>query len=127
MSSILPAETALRLHQQAEDSLPSPTPFLDQAREELIDKLIAGKSVNRTTSRDIFACAVNHDVDYHNVLDLLDSLLSMNDKTGYEYRLCADECASKAKRVIEAFVDSKEDWILERACEIAHDEENDRE
>lgn len=125
MSATTPAELAQRLYQQAEATRPDPIPYLDQAREEIIDKLISGKTVNKMTSRDIFDSAM--DGSYHNVLDLLDSILSMNDKTGYEYRLCADECADKAKRVIESFVDSKQDWILERASEIAHDEEDNRE
>jgi hypothetical protein len=124
-SAITPIEIAHRLYQQAEDSLPDPVPFLDDARTDLIERLISGKSVNRVTSRDIFDTAV--DGSYHQVLDILEAVLALNDKCGDDFFLDANECARNAEKVIEAYVDSKEDWIWERACEIACDEENDRE
>lgn len=118
MSAIHPIDQARRLYQAAEDSIADPAPYYDQAREELIEKLIEGKTVNRMTSRDIFDCAAdNSSVP---LFDLLENVLGMNREHGDGFRLAGWDCANAAKKIIEDFVDSKPEWIWERACEIAN-------
>lgn len=98
----------------------------EQAIEALVDRLAEGKAVHTFTSRDIFDCAVDNSQSaaYSNVLDILDAVLALNGKAGDEFFLAANEAAAKAKEVIEAFVNGKEDWIEEEAAEIeAHDGE----
>lgn len=122
MSSIHPIDTARRLYQAADDAIADPAPYIDQAREELIERLIDGKTVNRVTSRDIFDSA--HDDSSVALFDLLENVLRMNREHGDGFRLAAWDCANSAKKMIEAFVDAKPEWIWERACEIANDQDD---
>jgi hypothetical protein len=124
MPGAMPAEIAERL-----SDVPAPviTPaIMDQAREDLIERLIEGKNVNRTNARDIFAGAIEEgEVDYRTCLDLLEGLLSLDTKCGDSRSLAVYELVKKARGMVEAYVDGKEDWIRERAAEIAADEADD--
>lgn len=92
----------------------------EQAVEALVDRLIEGKVVHTVTSRDIFNDLMDayDKPTYPRVLDLLDGLLSLNNKCGDNHMLDCYELERKAKELIQEYVLGRSEWIAEEAEEI---------
>lgn len=87
----------------------------EQAAETLADRLTSGKSVDGATSRNIF-----HDLaddanshQYQMLLDILDGVLTLSNKSADERVLACGELEDKAKGLIYGYVLGREDWIAE--------------
>ena len=125
MSGNMPADVAERLS-DAHDDLPTEQ-YMAQAREDLIDRLVEGKTVHRHTARDVFDTLLAGDTsEYHELLEILESLLALNCKHGDDLKLATYALADKTQAVICRFVDAHPDWIETRAEEIALDAEEDQ-
>lgn len=111
ISANVPADLAEVMSDRA-DLMPI-AKFREQAREELIDKLLAGKVVRTITSRDVFDLALQGP-DYTNVLDLLEAALALNTEHGDRLTV-----AAKAKSFMESFIESKDEWVQDLAEELA--------
>lgn len=123
MPATMPAEIAER---SSDKRWPAPTSAQrEQARGDLIDRLVAGGKVWSFNARDIFDCALNGD-DYHGCLDILDRVLHLSYQGEDEFRLQARELCGLARSMIERFVDAHPLWIEEEAEQIAFDAEEER-
>lgn len=93
---------------------------LANAREDLIDKLVAGKRVYGTCAADIFddALQVSGHAGYHGVIDLALGLVALERRCGDDAIDLKDKLCKEATAFIERYVDAHQDLILERAQEI---------
>lgn len=99
---------------------------MDQAREELIERLLDGKSAGRVTFHDVLDCALNdNQVTVHEVAQ---HLLGITDPSMDEHtELERHEALRKwMKPLAERWVDAHPEDIRERAAAIAADEGDDQ-
>src|SRR5688572_31741959 len=92
----------------------------EDALQNLLDRLVTGKTVHTLTSRDIFDCLMD-DVNkptYSHVLDLLDGILNLNNKFGDDHKIASYELQLKASELMKGFLLGKPEWIEEEAEEI---------
>lgn len=110
------AERAELLHDAAQAALPSPGPFMDQAREEIAEEIIGGRK--RITFTDVLDSTL--DGSYKQTVDTLGAKLSQiansygDEKSNHVYEL-----QIWMEKIVNAYI--TEDMVQERACEIADD------
>lgn len=122
MPAAMPAEIAERLADV--HVIPPSAGSLEQAKEELVDRLVAGRNVHCINARDIFDGVLNTELGYHDVLDLLESLLTLGTARNEDDRMLkAYEINEKAVGFIERFVETRPDWIEELAAEMEREDE----
>lgn len=109
---------ALRGHEREQDRLFDVADYREDARESLIERLVAGRTVHALTARDVFDCALNDEAQQPDVFELIQALLALDGRAGADLSLHAHDLVAKARRVIERFVDTKPEWIDERAAEL---------
>lgn len=120
MPGTMPADLAERLSDRRDDSLIDD--YMDEARENIIERLVQGKSVHQINAADIFECALNDERQYGDVIFLLAGILGLSGKSGDDLLLDAHDLTERAREIIECYVDSKPEWIEERAAELAAEE-----
>lgn len=121
ISASVPADIAERLSDAGARNF---TPEeLKEARAELVEQLVSGESVNRITRRDVFDFAIQDEgkIVYHGILDLLEGILGVDERTGGDRQLATSDLISDARGVIERYVDANEDLIEEHAAKIANE------
>lgn len=126
MPSAMPAELAERQSDSGRTVSDQHLKELEgQAVENMVDRLIDGKTVNRVCSREIFRDMTDayDKPQFQTILDLLDGVLSLNYKGGDERVLLLGELEEKAKELIHGYVLGRQDWINEEVEEILSEEQ----
>lgn len=123
MPGSMPADIAERLSDVA--PLPITAALLDQAREEMIERLLEGKQVGHMTFADILDADI--DAGRVPVADIAGHLLAINDyaqdeHTHVERRRNLDRWL---RPIVERWVDSHPEKVRERAEEMLADEGDD--
>ena len=109
-----PSTFAERLSDQPENALP-----LDAAREDLLWRLYLGRQAGRFTLRDVFDACLQQDSQYQAALTILESLCIANHTAGFDY----SAMERIAIGMVEGFLDSHPELIVQRAEEIDAEED----
>lgn len=98
--------------------------YREQALDNLVSRLVNGKTIERASSRDIF-----HDLaddissaEYQTLLDIIDGVLALNHKFGDAHTLACRALEEKANGLIQSYIASREDWLQEEEARLRAEE-----